>query len=109
MVHEVVPVTPEQLPEGYSPADFRSLGESKVIRRVDHVREHLVVVEYLCEKLATRPRGGNGAVGGCGTEPSCYSHRSASLSSSSHKAADLPASRATSVGGRSMMPRTLCQ
>jgi len=54
VLHEVVPVTPEQLPDGYSREDFRSLGEGEVLRRVDHVREHLVVVKYVREKLASK-------------------------------------------------------
>lgn len=26
--------------------DFRALGEGEVVHRIDHVREHLVAVEY---------------------------------------------------------------
>jgi transposase len=54
VVHEQVTVSPEQLPEGYTIEDFRKLGEGEVIRRLDHVREHLVMVEYILEKLASK-------------------------------------------------------
>ena len=54
VVHERVSVTPEQLPDGYTLEDFRALGDGDVIRRVDHVQEHLVTVEYTLEKLASK-------------------------------------------------------
>jgi len=53
VVHEQVSVTPEELPEGYSLEDFRKLGDGEVIRRLEHVREHLVMVEYKLERLAS--------------------------------------------------------
>lgn len=54
VVHEQVNVSPEQLPQGMSLDDFRPLGEGEVVRRIEHVREHLVVVEYHLQKLVER-------------------------------------------------------
>jgi len=54
VVHEQVLVTASQFPEGTSREDFRTLGEGDVIRRIEHVREHLVCVEYHMEKLVER-------------------------------------------------------
>jgi transposase len=51
---EEVVVAPEQLPEGVSFDDLRDVGEGEVVRRVEHVREHLVVVEYRLQTLASR-------------------------------------------------------
>ncbi len=53
VVHERVEVLPENLPEGYTREDFRQVGEGEVVRRVEHVREHLVVVEYRLQTLAS--------------------------------------------------------
>jgi len=54
VIHERVMVTEDQLPEGYELDDFRPVGEGEVIRRIEHVREHLVVVEYVLERVASR-------------------------------------------------------
>ena len=54
VVQERCIVLPENLPEGYSLSDFRELGQGGVIRRVDHVREHLVVVEYQLQTLTSK-------------------------------------------------------
>jgi len=54
VVHELVEVSPDALPEGYTIEDFRSLGEGDKVRRVEHVAEHLIVVEYTLQKLASR-------------------------------------------------------
>jgi transposase len=54
VVCEKVLVSPGQLPDGYTLADFRQVGQGEVIRRVEHVREHLVVVEYELQTLASR-------------------------------------------------------
>lgn len=54
VVHERVAVSPANLPEGYSLEDFRTVGEGEVVRRVEHVREHLVTVEYRLETLASK-------------------------------------------------------
>ena len=49
-----VRVTARQLPEGTTREDCRPLGEPEVVRRIEHVREHLAVVEYQLEKLVER-------------------------------------------------------
>lgn len=54
VVVERVQVTAQQLPEGTTREDFRPLGEPEVVRRIEHVREHLAVVEYQLEKLVER-------------------------------------------------------
>ncbi len=54
VVRQRVEVAAEQLPEGMSLDDFRPLGEGEVVRRIEHVREHLVVVEYHLQKLVER-------------------------------------------------------
>jgi transposase len=53
VVRERVVVRPEQLPPGYVLSDFRVVGEGKLVSRVEHVREHLVLVEYVLETLAS--------------------------------------------------------
>ena len=54
VVQERIAVNPEQLPEGYELSDFRKVGEGEIVRRVEHVREHLVAVEYVLETLASK-------------------------------------------------------
>jgi transposase len=54
VLREQVSVTPEQLPAGYSLEDFRKLGDGEVVHRLEHVREHLVVVEYTLERLVSK-------------------------------------------------------
>jgi transposase len=54
VVNERVEVPLDQLPKGMTLADFRPLGEGEVVRRIEHVREHLVVVEYHLQKLVER-------------------------------------------------------
>jgi transposase len=54
VLHETVDVAVGQLPEGMSLDDFRPLGDGEVVRRIEHVREHLVVVEYHLQKLVER-------------------------------------------------------
>lgn len=51
---EQISVTPDKLPDGYSIEDFRSVGEGKTIVRFDHVKEHLVMVEYVLQTLASK-------------------------------------------------------
>lgn len=53
VVHERVEVDPAQLPSSYVLDDFRTLGEGERVQRVEHVREHLVVVEYELPTLAS--------------------------------------------------------
>lgn len=54
VVKERITVRPDQLPEGMSLEDFREVGEGELVHRVDHVREHLVHVEYHLQTLASR-------------------------------------------------------
>jgi transposase len=54
VVHKKIEVLAEDLPEGMTLEDFRPLGEGEVVRRIEHVREHLVVVEYHLQKLVER-------------------------------------------------------
>jgi transposase len=54
VVHERVEVDATQLPEGYSAEDFREVGDGEVIQRVEHVREHLVIVQYALQTLASK-------------------------------------------------------
>ena len=58
---KAIPVIVEQrevqadaLPEGYSLDDFRVVAESKVIERVEHVAEHLVIQKYVLQTLASK-------------------------------------------------------
>ena len=53
IVREEVLVRQDQLPDGMSRDAFGVLG-IEVVRRIEHVREHLVMVEYHLEKLAER-------------------------------------------------------
>lgn len=53
VVRETVVVEPHQLPDGYSLDDFRQVGEGEVVKRVEHVREHLVLTEYCLQTLAS--------------------------------------------------------
>ena len=58
VVKEQVFVNVGDLPEGYTMEDFREVGangEAKnVVRRIEHVREHLVVVKYELQTLASK-------------------------------------------------------
>ena len=58
VIHESVVIKAEEIPEGYTLEDFREVGlcgEAKnIIRRIEHVREHLVVVEYELQTLASK-------------------------------------------------------
>jgi transposase len=54
VVTERVHVQAEDLPEGTTMADFREVGDGEVVKRVEHVREHLVVVEYQLQTLASK-------------------------------------------------------
>ena len=56
---EVREVQAEALPEGYSLADFRVVGDGKVLHRVEHVAEHLVIQKYVLQTLAStkNPQG----------------------------------------------------
>jgi transposase len=57
VIREQVVVTADQLPEGYTLEDFREVApnaDSNIVRRVDHVREHLVMSEYVLQTLASK-------------------------------------------------------
>jgi transposase len=51
---EVREVQAEALPEGYSLSDFRVVGDGKVLHRVEHVAEHLVIQKYVLQTLASK-------------------------------------------------------
>jgi transposase len=57
VVHEKVVVKTDELPNGYTIDDFREVGKngdgSNIIKRIEHVREHLVVVEYELQTLVS--------------------------------------------------------
>jgi len=54
VVHERVNVRPEQLPPGTRFEDYRVVQSGETVRRIEHVREHLVVVEYALQTLASK-------------------------------------------------------
>jgi transposase len=54
VLSERVAVAPDQLPPGYTMDDFRVVGEGTIVRRYEHVREHLVAIEYVMETLASK-------------------------------------------------------
>lgn len=58
VIKESVLVTADNLPDGYSMDDFREVsangGGKNIVRRVEHVREHLVIVEYELQTLASK-------------------------------------------------------
>lgn len=54
VVHEEVLVAPDQLPAGKTLDDYRQLGDGEVVHRIEHVREHLVMVKYRLQKLVER-------------------------------------------------------
>lgn len=54
VVREQVRVADDELPAGMSREDFEVVGEGTIVRRVEHVREHLVVTEYVLETLKAR-------------------------------------------------------
>jgi len=53
VVHESVEVDPCAFPAGMSRDDFREVG-SCTVRRIEHVREHIVVTEYQLPTLASK-------------------------------------------------------
>jgi transposase len=57
VIRERVLIKAENIPEGYNLDDFREVGqnsETNIIRRIEHVREHLVVMEYELQTLASK-------------------------------------------------------
>jgi len=57
VLREKVVVTSNELPAGYTLDDFREVGKNSetknVIKRIEHVREHLVVVEYELQTMVS--------------------------------------------------------
>ena len=60
VVREQVRVSDDQLPKGTSREDYAVVGEGTIVRRIEHVREHLVLTEYVLETLSQR--GGDAIV-----------------------------------------------
>ncbi len=56
IVDETIEVRPDQLPEGYTMADFKPLGNGTVVERIEHVREHLRVIRYHLVTLQSKDR-----------------------------------------------------
>ena len=57
VVRDRVLIKAEEIPEGYTLEDFREVkgnGEKNIIRRIEHVKEHLVVMEYELQTLASK-------------------------------------------------------
>lgn len=54
VVHERVEIQATQLPEGCTLEDFRELSDGETIERVEHVREHLVVMHYALQTLVSK-------------------------------------------------------
>lgn len=54
VVREQVRVAENDLPDGTTRDDFEVVGEGTVVRRVENVREHLVVTEYILETLKAK-------------------------------------------------------
>lgn len=57
VIRERVLIKAENIPEGYTLDDFREVGqnaETNIVRRIEHVREHLVVMEYELQTLASK-------------------------------------------------------
>ena len=52
VLREEVSVRDEDLPEGMTRDDFGVVGTGTVVQRIEHVREHLVVTEYVLETLS---------------------------------------------------------
>jgi transposase len=56
VVRQEVLVRAEQLPEGLTRDDFDVVGSGSIVQRIEHVREHFHVTEYILETL--KQRGG---------------------------------------------------
>jgi transposase len=81
VVHEQVDVDPSQLTEGMTLDDFREVGCADPVRRVEHVREHIVVVEFALQTLASKDgerlikaRAPAGVTDGCQYGPGLHAH-----------------------------------
>ena len=54
VVVEEKTVTAEQLPEGYTLDDFRKLGDGKLVGRIEHIREHLIIERFILETMISK-------------------------------------------------------
>jgi transposase len=54
VVMEACNVDPDELPEGYTLDDFRVLGDGKLVKRIEHVREHLIIQHFVLQTLASK-------------------------------------------------------
>jgi transposase len=54
VVVEEKTITAEQLPEGYTLDDFRKLGDGKLVGRIEHVREHLIIQRFILETMISK-------------------------------------------------------
>jgi transposase len=54
IVKERVEVGASQLPDGMTLEDFREVGDGDVVRRIEHVREHLLIKEFHLQTLASK-------------------------------------------------------
>ena len=54
VIHERISIEPSDFPQGMSIEDFREIRCTEPVRRIEHVREHLVVVEYELQTMASK-------------------------------------------------------
>jgi transposase len=54
VVLEEKTITAEQLPEGYTLDDFRKLGDGKLVGRIEHIREHLIIERFILETMISK-------------------------------------------------------
>lgn len=47
-------ITAEQLPDGYTLDDFRKLGDGKLVGRIEHIREHLIIERFILETMISK-------------------------------------------------------
>ena len=47
-------VQADNLPDGYTLSDFREVGDGKIIERIEHVREHFVIQQFVLQTLASK-------------------------------------------------------
>ena len=81
IIRECIEVAPQDIPDGYCREDLRELPGGEPIRRIEHVREHLVVVEYQLQTFATKDdhkiikaRAPEGVSEGCIYGPGLHAH-----------------------------------
>lgn len=54
VVLEEKTITAEQLPHGYTLDDFRKLGDGKLVGRIEHIREHLIIERFILETMISK-------------------------------------------------------